>query len=283
MGQSHSMAIDVLGPLELRMGSDRRAKPTAPKERQVLSLLLMNPSQAVPVSVLVDELWVNEPPKTALTIVQTYVLNLRKTLSRNFKIPAPQVSRELLRTCNGGYLFETDGCHFDLREYQRLAAAGKHALELGDPAHAAELLRRADALWRGPALTDVQRGMALEAEVTRLEQARLITRELCIETELRLGRHREVLGELSGLAVQYPYHEHLHGYLMHALHRCGRRMEALDVFHRLRRVLSDELGLSPSAGLCRLQQGILNASESELVGAGGAVDTLLGAVRTTLP
>ncbi|MGK5627225.1 AfsR/SARP family transcriptional regulator [Streptomyces sp. URMC 123] len=275
------MAIGVLGPLALRSGGNT-AEPSAPKERQVLSLLLMNHSQVVPVSVLIDELWPSRPPKTASTIIQTYILNLRKFLSRQCGMPPAQVAGELLRTRNRGYLFDTEACQFDLREYQRLEAAGRRALELGDPAHAVELLRRADGWWRGPALADVQRGLALEAEVTRLEQSRLLARELRIETELRIGRHREVLGELSMLVLQYPYHEHLHGYYMLALHRCGRRTQALEVFLRLRRVMSRELGLEPSPSLQRLQRDILETADLDPVGAGGTADALLGTGRTTL-
>ncbi|MEV8537183.1 BTAD domain-containing putative transcriptional regulator, partial [Streptomyces sp. NPDC051211] len=44
-----------------------------------------------------------------------------------------------------------------------------------------------------------------------------------------------------------------------ALHRSGRRGEALDVYQRLRATLVRELGLEPSAALRGLQRSILMA------------------------
>ncbi|OSC48824.1 hypothetical protein B5181_41390, partial [Streptomyces sp. 4F] len=99
------------------------------------------------------------------------------------------------------------------------------------------------SLWAGPALTDIQAGSRIDMEVKRLEEARLCVLDQRIEADLRLGRHRELLPELTVLVNQYRMHESLHGQFMLALHRSGRRGEALDVYQRLRTTLVSELGL----------------------------------------
>lgn len=75
-----------------------------------------------------------------------------------------------------------------------------------------------------------------------------------ITAGFRLGRHRELVGELKELACTYPLHEWFQGTLIIALQRCGRRSEALEVYQRLSTQLRDELGLDPSPGLQRLRR-----------------------------
>lgn len=249
--------IRILGPLSIKMG-DAEATPSAPKERRVLSLLLANYSKAVKISTIIDELWETSPPKTAQTIVQTYILNIRKGISQRFGIPRQQVDEKLLRTGNLGYTFDTQSCFLDVHEYRKLESEGRLAVQVGDNARAVYLLRRAEELWRGPALMDVEHGLPLRAEVAKLEQSQLVTRELRINVELMLGRHHEVLSELSSLVLLNPFNEKLHGFFMVALHRSGRRAQALDVFRRLRRCLADELGLTPSKELVSIHQKMLS-------------------------
>jgi len=105
----------------------------------------------------------------------------------------------------------------------------------------------------------VQAGNQLELQVNRLEEARLCALDQRIEADLRLGRHRELLSELTVLVRQHQLHEQLHGQFMLALHRSGRRGEALNVYQQLRSALVEQLGLEPSAALGRLQRSILAA------------------------
>jgi DNA-binding SARP family transcriptional activator len=146
---------------------------------------------------------------------------------------------------------------FDLHQYEQLAAVGRRALAAGENAIAADQLTQAHQLWRGPALADVRVGQLLEPQVKRLEESRLTTLEQSVEARLRLGRHHEVLPELTGLTTEHRLHENLHAQLMVALHRSGRRQEALRVFHGLRGRLRDELGLEPSKRLHVVQHAIL--------------------------
>ncbi|MET7622222.1 AfsR/SARP family transcriptional regulator [Streptomyces sp. NPDC005408] len=252
------MNIEVLGALSVRE-KGRSIAPSAPKPRQVLALLALNADQLVPVSLLVDELWGQNPPRSSRTTLQTYVLQVRDLIGEALA-GAPDEQRNaksVLVTLPGGYRLETQGGTVDFREFERRAGTGYRAMDAEDYSQAAARLQDALSLWSGPALADVQAGSQIAMEIERLEEARLCALDQRIEADLRLGRHRELLSELTVLVSRYRTHESLHGQFMLALHRSGRRGEALNVYQRLRNTLVGELGLEPSAALGRLQRSIL--------------------------
>nr|AGH68916.1 SARP-like transcriptional regulator [Streptomyces sp. CNH189] len=262
------MQIDVLGTLDVRAGGES-ITPTAPKPRQVLALLALHADQVVPVSALIDELWAGRPPRSARTTLQTYVLQLRDLITLALEKGASDArpeglsrrrAKDVLVTLPGGYMLVSGGGTSDVRDFERLAGTGYRALDAGDFQGASRLLREALALWTGPAFADVQTGARLEIEARRLEESRLCALDQRIEADLRLGRHRELLAELTALTSRYRTHENLHAQFMLALHRSGRRGEALDIYHRLRGTLVRDLGLEPSPRLRRLQQSILKAT-----------------------
>lgn len=270
------MDIEVLGTLAVRENGVS-ITPTAAKPRQVLALLALHSDQVVPVSALIEELWAGAPPRSARTTLQTYVLQLRALIATALEqSPADGESdrgtaKDVLVTLPGGYLLNSGGGTSDVREFDRLAGMGYRAMDGGDFPGAARLLREALSLWSGPAFADVQGGIQLDMETQRLEETRLCALDQRIEADLRIGRHRELLAELTVLVSRYRTHENLHGQFMLALHRSGRRGEALDVYQRLRTTLVRELGLEPSAALRRLQRSILMASpESPVMAESGA-------------
>lgn len=252
------MYINILGSLQVRQGNDC-ILPTASKPRKVLALLLTHANQMVPNLALIEELWDENPPKSAMTTLQTYILHLRKSLSAGLGMESSTVAEKILVTKANGYLFKVQSGELDLHRFEQLAARGRKALAEGDNDSAAELLRSALGLWRGPALDDIQAGRLLEAQIIRLEELRLTTLEQRIEADLRLGRHHEVLCELAALATHHSFNENLHAQLMLALHRSGRRSDALMVFRRLRTALTEELGLEPSLKIQQLHQAILSS------------------------
>ncbi|WP_053692521.1 AfsR/SARP family transcriptional regulator [Streptomyces sp. WM6372] len=271
------MDIEVLGTLAVRERGIS-VTPTAPKPRQVLALLALHADQVVPVSALIEELWQGAPPRSARTTLQTYVLQLRALIATALEqgeaagegeaAPAGRrTAKDVLVTLPGGYLLNSGGGTSDVREFDRLAGMGYRAMDAGDFPGAARLLREALSLWSGPAFADVHGGIQLDMETRRLEETRLCALDQRIEADLRIGRHRELLAELTVLASRYRTHENLHGQFMLALHRSGRRGEALDVYQRLRATLVRELGLEPSAALRRLQRSILMASPETPVAA----------------
>ncbi|MEU2930634.1 AfsR/SARP family transcriptional regulator [Streptomyces sp. NPDC007251] len=262
------MDIDVLGALDVRENGVSVA-PTAPKPRQVLALLALHADRVVPVASLVEELWSDRPPRSARTTLQTYVLQLRELIAAALTRGPEQESgagterrtaKDVLLTLPGGYLLSAGGGTSDVREFERLAGLGYRAMDAGDFAGASRTLAAALDLWSGSAFADVQTGALLTMEAKRLEESRLCALDQRIEADLRLGRHREVLAELTVLTSRYRTHENLHAQFMIALHRSGRRGEALNAYLQLRTTLGRDLGLEPSPRLRRLQHSILMAA-----------------------
>ncbi|MGW3415908.1 AfsR/SARP family transcriptional regulator [Streptomyces sp. NPDC000888] len=273
------MDIEVLGALAVQENGVS-VTPTAPKPRQVLALLALHADRVVPVSALIEELWGTTPPRSARTTLQTYVLQLRELIAaaleaggRDGNAPAEsgrRSAKDVLVTMPSGYLLAAGDGESDVRAFERLAGTGYRAMDAGDFPGAARQLRQALALWSGTAFADVQAGVQLDMETRRLEESRLCALDQRIEADLRLGRHRELLAELTVLVSRYRAHESLHGQFMLALYRSGRRGEALEVYQRLRTTLVRDLGLEPSAGLRRLQRSILTASPETAVPPPGA-------------
>ncbi|GIG63116.1 hypothetical protein Lfu02_74880 [Longispora fulva] len=252
------MDIGILGPLMVSRG-DSEVRITAPKPRKVLALLLVQANRVVPVSSLVKELWEDSPPLSSATTLQTYILQIRRVLRESLGVDADEVAGNVLVTRNGGYQFRVDRGSLDLHEFERLSVEGRQRLATGDAGAASLALRDALSLWRGPALVDVQAGPLLEVEILRLHEGRLTALQQRIEADLRLGRHLEILSELTALTAEYPLHENLNAQYMLALHRSGRRTEALGVFQRLRASLVQDLGLEPSQQIQRLQHAMLSS------------------------
>ncbi|MFI1075564.1 BTAD domain-containing putative transcriptional regulator [Streptomyces puniciscabiei] len=268
------MDIDVLGALDVRENGVSVA-PTAPKPRQVLALMALHADRVVPVASLVEELWSDRPPRSARTTLQTYVLQLRELIAtalargpgqRSGAGPECRTAKDVLLTLPGGYLLSAGGGTSDVREFERLAGLGYRAMDAGDFAGASRTLAAALDLWSGSAFADVQTGPLLTVEAKRLEESRLCALDQRIEADLRLGRHREVLAELTVLTSRYRTHENLHAQFMIALHRSGRRGEALDAYLQLRTTLGRDLGLEPSPRLRRLQHSILTAAPETALG-----------------
>jgi SARP family transcriptional regulator, regulator of embCAB operon len=253
--ESCQIRIRLLGPLSAHLG-DTDIAPGAAKQRQILALLALNGGRVVTVGTLVEELWGDYPPRSFATTLQTYVLQLRNRLAA--AAARGSRARELLSTRHGGYMLEEAACQTDVDEFGRLSLGGRTAAEKGDHLAASEQLGRALALWRGPALVDVRLGRVLELEATSLEETRLGVLERRIEADLVLGRHADVLGELTLLVARSPMNENFCGLLMTALYRSGHVGRALEEYQRVRAVLRDELGIEPCPWLRRLQQAILS-------------------------
>lgn len=246
---------NVLGPLELRSGATVYT-PRGPKIGRVLALLLLQANQFVRVQTLAEELWDERPPRTAVTTIRTHVYHLRTMLERGSAIGVPA---GLLATEPAGYRFAVEPGQLDCEEFDRLTDRGRALLKRGAVDQAAVVLRSALELWRGPALVNLTSGPVLCRHVDQLEESRIGALELRIEADLQLGRHRELVAELRGLVATHPLNEWFHARLIEALHRCGRRGEALQAFLDLRAVLACELGVEPSAALQRIQHEILTS------------------------
>jgi DNA-binding SARP family transcriptional activator len=224
------MEYRVLGPLEVREG-DRSLPLGGTKQRALLALLVLNANRVVPRERLIDELWGDDPPETAVATLQVYVSRLRKL-----------VGAETLVTRPPGYVLQAGPGEVDVETFDRLRVSGRPEDAL--------------ALWRGPALAEFKEPFA-RVEGARLEDLRLATVEERVAGDLARGNHADLVGELESLVKEHPHRERLRAQLMLALYRSGRQAEALAAYREARASLA-ELGLEPGEELRRLERSILN-------------------------
>ncbi|MFC4562784.1 BTAD domain-containing putative transcriptional regulator [Nocardiopsis mangrovi] len=252
------MKFTVLGSFEISHNG-QPCTPSAPKVRQVLALLALRARQVVSLDALIEELWNESPPRSAVTTAQTYVYQLRKGFDA---LAGGGPDDPLLFTRPPGYTLELGGSTLDASEFDRLLDTGQSLLEDGDAHRAADILREALALWSGPVLANVSCGPLLRGYAAHLEERRITALELRISADIRIGRHRELIPELKSLVSAHPLNEWLHAQLIIALNTTGRRGEALRAYQELRSLLNRELGLDPSAELQRIHQDVLTSDRA---------------------
>lgn len=244
------MRFKVLGSLEVWHDGEAVAL-SAPKHRALLATLLLHPNQVVSVASLVDHLWGDAAPATADQLVKLYVSQLRRALARS---TAPGE----LATRPPGYLLRVQDGQLDVDVFQELTNQASLALSQGHSDLAATTATRALDLWRGEPLADVPSVRLRESQLPPLIERRMEATELRIEAGLQQGHHRQLISELQQLTVLHPLRERLCGFLMLALHRAGRKAEALACYRDMRVTLSEELGLDPDQELKSLEQRILS-------------------------
>jgi DNA-binding SARP family transcriptional activator/tetratricopeptide (TPR) repeat protein len=227
-----TVEVKLLGPLEVAVDA-RPIELRRPKQRALLALLALRTGEVVSTDRLVDALWGDTPPKTAVGSLQNLVSELRKLLGS-----------ELLVTRAPGYVLELDRQLVDVHRFEYSVRGGTD-------------LRGALALWRGPALADLAFEPFAQAEITRLEELRTTAREQLFDAELAEGRHAQLVAELEAFVAEHPLRERPRGQLMLALYRSGRQADALEAYRRARETLVEELGIEPSSELQQLQQAIL--------------------------
>jgi DNA-binding SARP family transcriptional activator len=261
------MDFRLLGPLEV-FEDDRPLALGGVKPRSVLAILLMRANEVVTTDQLIDEIWGGMPPAKAAKNIQVQVSRLRKVLDSG-----------RLTTGPGGYVLHVEPDEFDVARFERLAAEAGSAA----PQSAADKLREALALWRGPALADLAYEGFAQPEIARLAEMRLAVLVQRIDADLALGRHAELVGELEALVARHPLKERLRYQLMLALYRSARQAEALEAYRVARRELSEELGLEPSEQLRQLEQAILRQDPSlDLAPSGGEHEPLRRAATPDL-
>ncbi|HEX6699805.1 MAG TPA: BTAD domain-containing putative transcriptional regulator [Gaiellaceae bacterium] len=233
------MEFRILGPLEVREG-ERVLPLGGAKRRAVLAVLLLDANRVVSVERLVDGVWGDSPPSTALASLQNHLARLRQELG------------ERLVTRSPGYALRVGEGELDLDRFLRLADDANGA----EPAVAADRLAEALALWRGPPLADLAAEPAGRA-AAHLEELRLAALEERIEADLALGRHAALVSELEELVAHEPYRERPRRQLIVALYRSGRQADALEAYAQARRTFVDDLGTEPGRELQELQRAVL--------------------------
>ncbi|MDI5903965.1 MULTISPECIES: BTAD domain-containing putative transcriptional regulator [Streptomyces] len=249
----------MLGPVEVRSGAGE-LRPLAHKPTALLTAGLVDAGQVVSVDRLVDAVWGERPPPTAPKLVQSYVARIRQVLHVSGH-------REVIVTRPRGYLFQPDSGELDLDRFLKLAERGRAEAARGERT-ATDTLKRALALWHGPALGNPTTSI-LRTEAIRLEELRLATVEHLLTARLNGGAPADLVAELNRLVAEHPEREQLRLLLMTALHRCGRRAEALAAYRDAHRWLRTELGIGPSPELRHLHAQMLACETPQQdVGAG---------------
>jgi YVTN family beta-propeller protein len=244
------MEFGILGPIEVTEGG-RQVALGAAKQRALLAVLLLHANEVVPSDRVIEDMWSGRPPAKAAKSVQVYVSQLRKLIGDG-----------RLETRGHGYVLHVEPGALDVDRFQTLLAEGREALADGDPDRAADTIRRALDLWRGPPLSDLGYELFAQSEIARLEELRVGAVEERIEAELALGRDAELVPELERLVRAEPLRERPRAQLMLALYRAGRPADALEVYRDARRVFVEELGLEPGRALQQLERAILTQDEA---------------------
>src|SRR3954451_16739895 len=226
------MLVILLGPVEA-VTADGAIGLGGAKQRAVLAMLALQTGSTVSADRLIDGLWGDDPPASALKLVQLYVSHLRKALGEE----------EVIATHGRGYELCLARQDVDAGRFERLLAQGA----------AREALR----LWRGSPLADVEGEPFAAPEIRRLEELHTAALEVAVDQDLDAGRHREVLPEIDGLLAAEPLREPLHVRRMLALYRCGRQADALEAYREARRTLIDQIGVEPGPAMRGLHEAIL--------------------------
>ncbi|WP_406074387.1 BTAD domain-containing putative transcriptional regulator [Micromonospora sp. NBC_01638] len=249
--------VRVLGPVEV-LGPAGPAVLSGSRQRVLVGLLALHAGATVAPPRLIDAMWGDDPPRTALKTLYSHVTRVRRALA-DCGLP------DALTRRSSGYLLAMPRAAVDAYRFEEhvrlasveLASGGNLTEAVVVPAVAR--LRAALALWRGDVLADANPAGWAIAEAARLQEMRLSALEDRWDAELRLG-HRPAVSELERLVAAHPYRERLVGLHMLALHRCGRHADALNSYLRLRAGLAENLGIDPGAAVQQLHAAILRRS-----------------------
>ncbi|MGN9908002.1 AfsR/SARP family transcriptional regulator [Phytohabitans sp. LJ34] len=244
------LEVRVLGPLEVR--ANGAALPLGTRKQQtVLAMLAVQAGRVVGVEELIDELWPDDPPASAVPNTRTYAANLRRLFD------ATDAARGLIRRQGDGYVLRTDRSGVDLQAFLDECQGARELRAAGEPAKAATVLAGALARWRGSMLAGVTQGPVLAARSAALEEERLVATEDLADVHLELGQPAEAARLMRDHTQMHPLRERAYGLLMRARAAAGDVPGALSTYTAARRALGEELGIEPGPALRRLHRDLL--------------------------
>ena len=260
------MELGVLGPLQVRCDGAPVLIPGA-KPRAILTMLGLHCGSVVSADTMVELIWGEGPPRTAVKALQTHISSLRRALGDGF----------VLTEGTGWTLAESE---VDAARYKSVARLGRDAAAVGDTGQAVACFEEARALWRGtPELPDGRRGTS---EKTRWVEGHAALLEDRADALLATGRAAEIIGELEAAVADAPLRERRWGQLMLALYRAGRQGDALGAYRRAGALLADELGIDPGPELRRLEAAIVAQDAALDVAVAQSLPSVMRAVTFLL-
>jgi DNA-binding SARP family transcriptional activator len=240
-----TVAVTLLGPLRMTAGG-QEVRLGGQGRRAVVAMLALGPGSVVSVDRLVDALWDEAPPMTAVTKLQGHICGLRRELNRL----APGAGAAIV-TMAPGYLMCDDLVTTDLAEFEALAARGSRE---PDPGVRVTVLERALRLWYGHACSDVRSSRVAAAAAT-LDERHARLRENLADARLGLGDVEPALDDMHQLVLEQPFREHAWEMIMRCHIARGDPAAALATYHRVVRLLGSELGAVPGRRLRALAAG----------------------------
>lgn len=242
--------IALLGPLAVAT-DDGPLVIAAARERTVLATLAVGVGRPVTVGELVDALWGEDPPATAVKTLQAYVARLRRVLPDGWIVSGP-----------GTYELAVDSATVDARRFEDLVAEGRVVAASGDHPRAADRFEEALALWRGPAPPDLGDHAPGQATTARLVELRRRAEEELVDARLAAGAGADLVADLEAAVRAEPLRERRWGQLMVALYRARRQGEAMRVYQRARAALVQGLGIEPGDELQALERAVIDRDPS---------------------
>jgi DNA-binding SARP family transcriptional activator len=251
---SPQLRYEILGPLQIRDALGI-VPINAKKIQTLLAVLIIRANEVVSIEQLTTEIWGPHSPRRATATLYVYVSQLRKLLSREGGGNNPIVTRPT------GYLLSAAPQEPDLHIFGQLIQLGRTHTKRDQHERAVECFDAALRLWRGPALSTLRDSPMVNAFAAWLEEIRLECVEMLVESNMALGRHRDLIGYLYAFTAENPLREAFYRQLMLALYRAERQADALKVYRSARSTLRNEIGLEPGRSLRELHRAILLADD----------------------
>jgi predicted ATPase/DNA-binding SARP family transcriptional activator len=246
--------VRALGTLEVLDADGSPVGIGGPRPTTIMLALVLAGGSVVSADGLVEEVWGDQAPRSAVETLHSYLSRIRRALEPERS--AHGAATALVRS-QAGYRIDPEVVAVDVHDFESEVARARVAASGGDIRSAAELLGIALGRWRGPVGQGVELGAGSRAQATRLEELRLTATEERSALLLGLGDHEELIGDLEPMVVANPLRERLHALWMVALYRSGRQAEALAAYRRLREQLVEGLGVEPGPRLLQLHERML--------------------------
>jgi DNA-binding SARP family transcriptional activator/tetratricopeptide (TPR) repeat protein len=246
------LEVQLFGEVRASRG-DKAVQLGPPQQRAVFALLALSHGRLVSRDALVSALWGEDPPRHAANVIQTYVMQLRRSLEPDRVSRAPS---EVLARSGDGYLLQVAVEDVDVLRFRRLVGDAREAHRSGHDDACCVAAQEALGLWQAAPAADLP-VLAGHPLVTLLTDERWAAVVWFAEAALRRDTPGDALAIVEeGVAVR-PLDEPLHGWLIRLYDALGRRVDALNCYELLRRRLVEELGVDPTPQLRELHQAVL--------------------------